>query len=195
MGICTIHFYIIPDLHVVVIGGYNTQPCNACGGDQTWTTLNENEVVRITENGTVLSSNCHVPYFKAFDAAGAGLLICAGGKIKDEHQCYELNYNSSTLKWVERNGMKFRRIDRHVMTSTPNGEIFACGGRLQTACERYDGNWTIIRDLPTRIGANRCMVGTEDAVYVIGQDRVGESVAKVNNNKLCILPCYSSYNI
>ena len=188
MEICIINFYIVPDLHVVVIGGYNSQKSKYCINskycryDQTWTTLKENEVVRITENGTVLSSNCHVPYFKAFDATGAGLLICAGGKIKDEHQCYELNYNSSTLKWVERNGMNFRRIDRHVMTSIPNGVTFACGGRLQTACERYDGNWTIIRDLPTRL-SYRCMVGTDDAVYVIGQDKSGEKFSEVNHKK------------
>ena len=191
MKICIIHIYIIPDLHVAVVGGYNSQRCHYCSSGQEWTSFygpfgsNKNEVIRITESGTVLNSNCHVPPLKAFDLEGSGLLICASGNSKYEHQCYELNYDSSTLKWVERNGMNFRRIDRHVMTTTPNGVTYACGGRMETACERYDGNWTIIRDLPTPL-ANRCMVGTEDAVYVIGQGRSGERVAKVNNKKFSV---------
>ena len=189
-------------MHVAVIGGYNN--------NHNWYNKislqppRQVEVIRIKENGAVSSSNCHVPPLNTIGAKGTGLLICGGGtwntRIKNE--CYELNFNASKLNWIKRKEMKEGRRDP-LMISLNNGTVFACGGvdiryNESVSCERYDdGKWRYIEGPPIPIFLT-CMVGTDDALFLFGndrktgrkswQDQVG--VANINNKRLYKLKRY-----
>ena len=144
--------------YIAVIGGRNTSP----------SILSEIEVVKISNEGAVSNSGCHLPELEVVYGQISNRLICGGDNKGSKDQCKELNQDS--LQWEEHNQMKKERY-WYSMTTANNQIPYVCGGegpgKDLKSCEKFDGKWSLIRDLPTPL-TSHCMIGTEDFVYVIG---------------------------
>ena len=152
--------------YIAVIGGL----------DRSSWLLSNVEVVRISDEGVVSPSNCKLPELQVQDAAVSNNMICGGiyGIYtyiypNTTNQCNELNPES--LKWEERSQMNIKRY-HHAMVTATNKTRYVCGGldesyRQLKSCEKYDGEWSYIKDLPTS-QYGHCMVRIEDFIYSIG---------------------------
>ena len=164
--------------YIAIIGGKDAQFSN----------LRNVEVVMISDEGVVSPSTCQLPYLQVALAAISGNLICGGNNHDRTNVIQELNTESMQLgvnpdttnecqelspeamKWKEQSPMKKKRY-RHAMTNA-NNQTYVCGGfdesltRLNS-CEKFHGEWSYIKDLPTRL-ASHCLIGTEDSIYLIG---------------------------
>ena len=138
------------------------------------------EVIKISYEGVVSNSSCHLPQFgirnygmlfRVKNAAISNNMICGGWTYNPINQCQELNPGS--LKWEERSPMKKKRYE-HAMTTANNQTRYVCGGYDESitelkSCEvkKMDEDWSFIKDLPTPLTWH-CMIGTEDSIYSIG---------------------------
>ena len=122
-------------------------------------------MVRISDEGDVSNLSCHLPDLEVVYAQISNRMICDGHKQLD---CKQLNQDS--LEWEEQSQMK-RERDWYSMTTANNQTPYVCGGeepgKYLQSCEKFDGNWSLIKDLPTTL-AGHCMISIEDFVYVIG---------------------------
>ena len=148
--------------HIAVLGGSD---------------IKDVEVIKISYEGVVSNSSCHLPkfgirnygiLFRVKNAAISNNMICGGWTYNAIDQCTELNPGS--LEWEVRSPMKKIRYE-HAMTTGNNQTRYVCGGRDESgrlkSCEKYDGEWSFIKDLPIPLSQS-CMIGTEDFIYVIG---------------------------
>jgi len=156
--------------HIAVLGGSD---------------IKDVEVIKISYEGVVSNSSCHLPkfgirnfgvLFRVKNAAISNNMICGGWTYNAINQCQELNPGS--LKWEERSPMKKIRYE-HAMTTGNNQTRYVCGGYDESitelsSCEKMDGEWSFIKDLPTPL-THHCMIGTEDSIYAIGGDDRSES--------------------
>ena len=144
--------------YLTVIGGRNTSP----------SILSEIEVVKISDEGALSSSNCHLTELEVVHAQISNRMICNGDCHGTTDLCKELNQNS--FEWEELSQMKKERC-WYSMTTANNQTPYVCGGvgpgKYLTSCEKFDGKWSLIKDLPTPL-TGHCMIGMEDFVYVIG---------------------------
>ena len=145
--------------YIAVIGGFNKQK----------KLLREAEVIKISDEGVVSTSTCKLHELQVNYAAASNNLICGGRYPNIINQCKDLNPES--LKWEERSPMNIKRY-RHAMVTDSNQTRYVCGGvdesyRQLKSCEKYDGEWSYIKDLPTSQNAH-CMIRIEDSIYSIG---------------------------
>ena len=157
--------------HIAVLGGSD---------------IKDVEVIKISYEGVVSNSSCHLPkfgirnygiLFRVKNAAISNNMICGGWTYDAINQCTELNPGS--LEWEVRSPMKKIRYE-HAMTTGNNQTRYVCGGYDESitelkSCEKMDGEWSFIKDLPTPL-TSHCMIGTEDSIYAIGG--FDESVSK-----------------
>ena len=144
--------------YIAIIGGYDDQRSD----------FRNVEVVGISDEGVVSPSTCQLPELQVTYAAISGNLICGGFNPNGTNKCQELN--PEALKWEERSPMKKKRFG-HAMANA-NNLTYLCGGLDESrtwlkSCEKLDGEWRFIKDLPTPL-VRHCMIGTEDSYYVIG---------------------------
>jgi len=150
--------FINADQFIAIIGGEDDQ----------YSDLWNVEVVRISDEGVVSPSTCQLPDLQVTRAAISGNLICGGSNPFRTNKCQELS--SEGMKWKEQSPLKKKRY-WHAMTNA-NNKTYVCGGydesntRLKS-CEMLNGEWTFIKDLPTKL-LGHCMIGTEDSIYSIG---------------------------
>ena len=145
--------------YIAIIGGRNTSP----------SILSEVEVIKISDEGAVSNSSCHLPELEVVYAQISNRLICGGDNQGSKGQCKELNQDS--LEWEVHSQMKKERYGYYSMTTANNQTPYVCGGegpgKHFKSCEKFNGKWNLIKDLPTPL-TGHCMIGTEDLVYVIG---------------------------
>ena len=144
--------------YIAVVGGRDDQNSK----------LRNVEVVRKSDEGVVSPSTCQLPDLQVTSAAISGNLICGGYNPWKTNKCQELSPEG--MKWEERSPMKKNRSS-HAMTNA-NNQTYVCGGWDESyeylkSCEKLNGEWSYIKDLPTQLGGH-CMIGTEDSIYVIG---------------------------
>ena len=144
--------------YIAIIGGYDDQRSD----------FRNVEVVGISDEGVVSPSTCQLPDLQVSDATISGNLICGGYYPDITNECKAMN--PEAMKWEERSSMTTIRY-YHAMTNA-NNHRYVCGGFDESgnklkSCEKLNGEWSFIKDLPTPL-EDHCMIGTEDSIYAIG---------------------------